>query len=67
MEDVPKKAIESKPIKMVQKKTAIKVMKKQAPKEDPYAFTVETTTASPDLMKALQGEPEDDQPKQTIK
>ncbi len=52
-EDAPKKAKETKPIKMVQKKTAIKVMKKQAPKEDPYAFTVETTTASPDLMKAL--------------
>lgn len=32
------------------------------PKEDPYAFTVETTTASPDMMKALQGDPEDDEP-----
>jgi len=51
-DDIPKKKVEPKPIKMVQKKTAVKP-KKIVPKEDPYAFTVETTTASPDLMKAL--------------
>jgi hypothetical protein len=38
---------------MTLKKTAVKKPIKVVPKEDPYAFTVETTTASPDLMKAL--------------
>jgi len=53
-DDEPKKKKEIvKPVKMATKKNTVKITKKVVPKEDPYAFTVETTTASPDMMRAL--------------